>query len=199
VRKARPLKRLGEHTADDHPSLHRGLSAPKWDWTDEQIIDRFSSAFDVFMSPDGTANVLEMGQPDKPVRYWQAIRRLADHLYSRPTRPGLDYALTKAVRCGSPREIGVDRAATECVPRYLRDTLAASPARVICVVGHVARMAIRSAYSYPDAPQISEPMKIEGRERLLVFVSAPNAREGKLAYPKTVPDDAVARMRECLT
>jgi hypothetical protein len=60
-------------------------------------------------------------------------------------------------------------------------------------------MAIRSAYSYPDAPQISEPMKIEGRERLLVFVSAPNAREGKLAYPKTVPDDAVARMRECLT
>jgi hypothetical protein len=59
-------------------------------------------------------------------------------------------------------------------------------------------MAIRSAYSYPDAAQISKPIKIEGRERLLVFVSAPNALEGKLAYPKTVSDDAVARVRERL-
>jgi hypothetical protein len=195
---APPLQRLGEHTADDHPSLRRGLSAPKWDWDDDQIVDRVSSAFDVFMNKEGTANLLASGEPDRVVPYWRDIRELADHLHGRETRPGVDYALTEAVRCKSPKEIGVPDAAKECVPRYLRRTLALSPARVICVVGRPARMAIRGTYSYPNAPQVSAPIEIEGRERLIVFVSAPSAYEGRLAYSKTVPDEAVGAVRQWL-
>jgi hypothetical protein len=195
---APPLERLGKHTAEDHPSLQRGLSAPKWDWDDEQIDDRFAAAFDVFMNAEGTAMLDESGEPGPVVRYWRAIKDLADHLYGRPTKPRRDYALTEVVRCGSPSEFGVDRAVKECVPRYLRDTLALSPARVICVVGRWARMAIRDAYSYPDAPQVSKPMEIVGRKRLLVFVSGPAAWEGKLAYPKTVPEEIVGVVRDWL-
>jgi hypothetical protein len=196
--KAPPLERLGEHTADEHPSLLRGLSAPKSDWTDEEIIDRYTSQFDVFMTPDGTRQLLASGQPDKPVPYWRAIKRLADHLYGRQTRPGIDYALTEVVRCKSPGEIGVGKAVKACAPLYLTRTLALSPASVICVVGRVARMQIRREYTYPDARQISEPMEIEGRERLIVFVSGPNARAGRTAYPKTVPEDAVGVVRDRL-
>ena len=196
---ATPLARLGEHTADDHPALRRGLSAPKWGWDDEQIDDRFTSAFDVFMNAEGTAMLNESGEPDAVVAYWRAIRGLADHLYGRPTQPGHDYALTEAVRCGSRSEFGVRRAVKECVPLYLRETLALSPARVICVVGAVSRRTIRDTYSYPDAPQVSKPTEIEGRKRLLVFVSAPSAwDDGKLAYPKTVPEKTVGVVRSWL-
>jgi hypothetical protein len=197
TQKAAPLERLGPHSAERHPSLRRGLSAPKWEWTDEEIADRYRSQFDVYMTEDGTRHLLASGAADRPVPYWQAIKRLADHLHGRATRPGVDYALTEVVRCKSPSEIGVPAAATECVPRYLRRTLALSPASVICVVGRVARLQIRGEYDYPHNRQVSEPMPIEGRERVIVFVAGPNAR-GRTAYPKTVPDDLVGPVRSHL-
>ena len=42
---------------------------------------------------------------------------------------------------------------------------------------------------------LQEPMVIEGRSRLVVFVAGPNARAGKTAYPKTVADDVVGTVR----
>ena len=196
-KKAPRLEGLGEHTVDQHPSLGRGLSAPKWEWTDSEIVDRFVSAFHVFMSADGTRPLLDSGLPGEPIHYWEAIKRLADHLYGRPTRPGLDYALTEVVRCKSPHEIGVQAAVETCAARYLRPTLALSPAAVICVSGRVARQAIRREYSYPDDRQVSEPMEIEGRKRLVVFVAAP-ASKGRTAYPKTVPDEMIGIVRTAL-
>jgi hypothetical protein len=196
--KPAPLERLGPHTAEDHPSLRRGLSAAKWEWSDEEITDRFSSAFDVFMTPDGTSHLDESGKPERPIPYWQAIKKIADHLYGHPTRPGIDYALTEVVRCKSPSEIGVPSAVKTCGPRYLRRTLALSPATVICVVGRAARLEIRREYSYPHNRQVSEPMEIEGRTRLIVFIAGPNARTGRTAYPKTVPQRDVGAVREHL-
>jgi hypothetical protein len=54
------------------------------------------------MNAEGTAMLNESGEPDAVVSYWRAIKDLAEHLYGRPTRPGQDYALTEAARCGSP-------------------------------------------------------------------------------------------------
>jgi len=56
-------------------------------------------------------------------------------------------------------------------------------------------MEIRREFSYPDDRQVSEPMEIEGRERLIVFVAAPNARGGRTVYPKSVSEGEVAAIR----
>jgi hypothetical protein len=196
--RAEPLERLGRHDAVAHPSLRRGLSAPKWDWTDDELVDRFTHAFDVFMTEDGSRHVLPSGAADKPVPYWQAMKRLADHLYGRPARPGLDYALTEVVRCKSPQEIGVREAVKTCAPLYLAQTLALSPAAVLCVVGRPARLEFRREFRYPHARQVSEAIDIAGRKRLVTFVAAPNSRAGRAAYPKTVPEGSVSSVRAAL-
>ncbi len=92
------------------------------------------------------------------------------------------------------QEIGVAKAAKQCVPRYLPCTLALSPAAVIVILGGHARQAFRRTYVYPDADVVSQPLIIEGTERRIVFLSHPEAREGgnarPLKYPKRLdPDD----------
>jgi hypothetical protein len=192
--KTQPLSHLGLHTVDDHPSLRKGVAAPKWEWTDAELVDRYSSAFDVFMTPDGTAAVDASGEALKSVQYWREMKKLADHLFGHATCPGVDYALTEVVHCKSRSEVGVANAAKECVPRYLRKTLATSPAAVIVVVGRVARQAFRHEYDYADAAQVSSPIDVEGRMRVVVFVAAPNARTPK-KYPKTVAESDARGIR----
>jgi hypothetical protein len=53
----------------------------------------------------------------------------------------------------------------------------------------VARQAFRREYAYPDARQVSSPIEVEGRTRVVVFVAGPNALTPK-KYPKTVAGSA---------
>lgn len=197
ARAPRRLEQLGLHRVEEHPSLGRAFEAVKWEWDDDQIDDCFSAAFDVFMTEDGTAEIRSDETAAAAVPYWQSAKALADLLLGRSARPGHDYALSEVVHCKSPNEIGVGDAAHECVPRYLRRTLALSPARVLVVVGRHARQAIRREYHYPNAPQVSEPIEIEGRERRVVFVAGPAARRAK--YPKTVTEQDALILREWLS
>jgi hypothetical protein len=199
LKKQSALTRLGQHAAEDHPALAHGVSAPVWTWKDPELVDRFESAFEVFMTPDGTAAIDAFGKSRKTVHYWREIKKLADHLYgpaNHPVRPGIDYALTEVVHCKSSSETGVARAVEECAPRYLSKTLAASAASVIVVVGRVARQVFRIAYNYSDAGQVSPSMLIEGRERVIVFVGAPNSRKSK--YPRRVPEADAGVVRALL-
>jgi hypothetical protein len=195
-KKQASLGSFNGYTREDHPALRHGLSAPTWEWTDDELDDRYSSAFDVWMNPGGTANLDASGSSMKSVPYWRAIKKLADHLYGRSARPGSDYALTEAVHCKSPAEIGVPAAASVCASLYLQRALTVSPATVLVVVGRVARQEFRRMYDYPDAPQISRPISIGGRERIVVFVAGPNAQRSK--YPKTVLDRDVGVIRRRL-
>jgi hypothetical protein len=59
-------------------------------------------------------------------------------------------------------------------------------------------MEVRRMLSYDDARQVSEPLELAGRKRLIVFVSGPNAREGRAKYPKSVAEDLAEPVRSAL-
>ena len=178
-----PLPEFNGATIDDHPSLGRPFEAPKAEWTDDQIVDKGEAMFDVWTEPTGTrAYKNPAGDLDKPVPYWKAARLFATSVFDRPVRPGIDYALTEIVRCRSPEELGVERAATKCVPLYLERTLALSPAPVIAVLGRRARQVIRTMTGYADYGPVSPPLRIANRDRIVVFLAHPTARRSK--YPK---------------
>jgi hypothetical protein len=85
--------------------------------------------------------------------------------------------MTEVVHCGSQHEIGVWAAAGECVPRYLDRVIRLSPAKVVVVVGAVARDIVRSM-----VPELSGDRKVIGpvdwssRTRHALFLPHPNAR-----------------------
>jgi hypothetical protein len=195
ARRSTPLASLRGVAASEHPSLNRPFEAPTWEWTDDQVADRYESTFDLWVHDGAQLVTNAQGSLGRPVPYWQAVKALAEAVFGRSVRPGRDYALTEIVHCKSKSEIGVTSAAAECVPRYLPRTLAASPALVIIVLGRKARLAFRREYKYSDADVVSRPLDIEGTERLIVFLSHPSARrraDGRaLKYPKNL--DAVDR------
>lgn len=90
-------------------------------------------------------------------------------------RPGIDYALTEAVRCKSRHEIGVEEALATCSSLYLRDTLAASGAAVIVVLGRLAARAVAAQLDVPPRQRVLERV-VGDSPRTLVFLPHPNAR-----------------------
>jgi hypothetical protein len=77
-------------------------------------VDRYESAFDLYIA-DGIANRLPDGSRTSAIRFWVEVRsRAAELIPHRPLVPGIDYALTEAVRCKSHHEIGVAEAVATC-------------------------------------------------------------------------------------
>jgi len=148
--------------------------------SDEEILHTFLDAFRegpwIGIS-EGVRQRAADGAIGKHVQYWASCKARATELLGYPAKPGIDYAMTEVVHCGSQREIGVRSAAIECVPRYLQRVIALSPAVAVVVVGAVARDVIRTmvpqaAGTFPYCG----PLEWAGRSRHILFVPAPNAR-----------------------
>lgn len=173
-----------------------GLAAPSrdgitWISTDEAIIDRFDDAFDKHIV-DGVRSI----GAKRATRYWSSIKNRAQELIPhRPVRPGRDYALTELVHCKSPKEIGVPEAAKTCGDRYLRPILETSAARVIIGIGAHARRGL-VAHLRLSSVDGAQQMQIGGRDRLIVFLPAPNAHGGPKTFAgKLSPSDLIAVQR----
>jgi hypothetical protein len=147
---------------------------------DEAVVHTFDDAFDEgrwIGVHDGTHLRAADGKVGKFVAYWGSCRSRATEILGRAARPGLDYALTEVVHCGSQHEIGVWSAAAQCVPRYLERVLRLSPATVIIVVGAVARDIVRSMVpATADGGTAVGPILLAGRECHVLFLPHPNAR-----------------------
>jgi hypothetical protein len=165
---------------------------PRWNWSDALIVDYFTHRFGGGRKQwvrDGVY-VRQVGGSFSPqwVRYWAACRARATELLGREARPGIDYALTEAVHCKSRGEVGVARAAEECVPRYLEPVIAASAARVVVCLGRTAEMAAWRQFKLPYRASIVGPITIGSRPRYFAFLPHPNARQ-----PRTFSDRLSAR------
>jgi hypothetical protein len=147
---------------------------------EEDVVHTFEDAFEEgpwIGVHHGTHLRAADGKVGKFVAYWGSCRSRATEILGRAARPGLDYALTEVVHCGSQHEIGVWSAAAECVPRYLERVLRLSPATVIVVVGAVARDIVRSMVPATAGGGTSVgPILLAGRERHVLFLPHPNAR-----------------------
>lgn len=69
IKFAEPLQQLGDHTVIEHTALRHGLAAPKPQWTDAEIIDRYESGFDVWIT-DGVRATTEDGSRGPGSPYW---------------------------------------------------------------------------------------------------------------------------------
>jgi hypothetical protein len=114
--------------------------------------------------------------------YWVAVLGLAVQLLGIPAadvRPGVDYSITEVVHCGSAGEEAgdVDKAVFECAPRYTPILLRLAAARVIVLVGAIARDWF--SYHLPLAHplrfgEVSHPEIVEGRSRIFISVAHPS-------------------------
>ncbi len=123
-----------------NPGLRRKIirenlasSAPEhittWERDDTEIIRRSVTALD---------DVDIEGVP-----YWRRTHELAIEVLGPDARPGVDYALTEAIRCKSPGETSaLDSARRVCSRNYLRATILFSGAHVILGMGKHARIAL---------------------------------------------------------
>jgi len=147
---------------------------------DAAIAHSFTDAFDDGQwigIHDGTHLRAADGAVGDYVAYWGSCKARASELLGRPTRPGIDYALTEVVHCGSRHETGVRAAAAECVTRYLERVLGLSPAAVVVVVGSVARDICRAMVpGLAVSSHLAGPLRWAGRDRRILFLPHPNAR-----------------------
>lgn len=177
--------RLDPYRGSGRPDDPHSLDEITASSSDAEIVRSFEDAFDDGPWP-GIAQGIYLrardGKRGKYVRYWGWARSVAEELLRRTPRPGRDYALTELVHCGSRHEVGVWKAVAECVPRYFDRVMSASPARVVLVVGAVARDIVRATHPElrPSDGNLTTGV-LGGRDRLVAYMPHPSA-----FGPKTV-------------
>ena len=170
-------------------------------WSTEEIVSCYDDPFEPWRKPgiaDGVYMTDRSGNPGaKAIRYWVWARARARELLERAPVPGVDYALTEVVHCGSQHEVGVAEAFSTCVDRYFERVLNTAAATVVICVGAWASEAFKRALGVnPD--HHTEPAEIAGRRRFIVSVPHP----GRFGTPKSlepyVGGDRLAQVREAL-
>ncbi|MDB6160426.1 MAG: hypothetical protein JWO04_4132 [Gammaproteobacteria bacterium] len=146
--------------------------SPTWQSSDERIISYYSqgfpSVFPKILRADGNPSV-------EHVRFWAAIRARAAELYrvkAKTLSPGQDFAITELVHCKSRNELGVQGAISECLKMHWEPTMRLAAARVIVVLGDVARRALAL-----DGTATVQCRDWFGRPRLTAWLPHPNARK----------------------
>jgi hypothetical protein len=145
---------------------------------------------------DGTKTTSTDGTVLKNVAYWSSVRARAQELIpDREVVPGVDYALTEIVHCKTEHEFGVAAAAQTCADLHLDGILSVAAARLVVVMGVVARHAL--------LPEFAEPFGIVQktlgeRQRTLVILPHPNKRGGSKSFHGNYDSNALSSLRACL-
>jgi hypothetical protein len=175
-----------------NPSWNANDDSPPSTASDDEIVDYYNQGFPSAFP----RNLMKDSQPGRrAVAFWAAIRARAAELYDctgTSLVAGKDFALTEVVHCKSRNEIGVKEAASECVTRHFDAIVRLSPARVVVVLGKVARQ-------WFDRTQVAIPSELDwhGRRRWLVPLPHPNARESR-TFAATYDAEQLARLREAM-
>jgi hypothetical protein len=174
---------------------------PTISWTDDALVDFFHNRFGGGSREwirDGTRTLLKGGEHSpKATKFFQGVRQRASELLCRPAVPGQDYALSEVVHCKSAGEEGVSEALLNCSSRYLDNVLMLSGARVIVVLGKVARDILPYSLDVPDfvANSMYGPLMIGGQERLIAFLPHSNARAPRTFLSSAWPTEHLAELR----
>ena len=121
---------------------------------------------------DGVWTTNEAVEKLKRVRYWSWVRKRAQELIpDRSVIPGIDYALTEIVHCKSEHEVGVVEAMQTCADLHFENVMSVAAARVVIVVGSIAR---RQIFGTAEPEGLVE-REMGGKPRLLTCLSHPAA------------------------
>jgi len=115
---------------------------PTVDWPDRMIADFFINRFKNRGTYSWVLNNKPLnkdGTRGGATRYWTIIQEIIERILARPAIPGVDYCLTELVHCKSSSQIGVTKALSVCAGNYCQKLLKISGAKLIIVIGSVAR------------------------------------------------------------
>jgi hypothetical protein len=183
-----------------NPAIDPSERYPTPSWSDEHRVDffrhRFSGGAEAWTQEFRT--LLKDGSYDPALRagkYWREIHNRAVELLGSGARPGTDYALTEVVHCKSLKNEGVEEARRECASRYLERVLAASPARVIIVIGAHAWQVFSDWYGGPSAfGRLVSALPVAGRERMVISLPAPGSSQSRKLIHR-LSDEELAHAR----
>lgn len=126
------------------------------------------------------------------VPFLTQVRAIAEHIIGREPLPGVDFAITEAVRCKATKSAGIERAVKSCAKRHLKTTLSLSGARVILCLGATSREGFRIATDVALSP--GKPVEWDGR--VVVGLPHPSAWGGE--GQKGLPDEVLKQLRQYL-
>jgi hypothetical protein len=183
-----------------NPAIDPKERYPTPSWSDAERVDffrhRFSGGTEAWTQDFRT--LLKDGSYDTALRagkYWREIHNRATELLGDNARPGVDYAFSEVVHCKSSSNDGVDEARLECASRYLDRVLAASPARVIVLIGTHAWRVFSEWYGGPAAfGEPAEALAVAGRERMVISLPAPGSSQPRKLINR-LGDDELAQAR----
>jgi uracil-DNA glycosylase len=128
--------------------------------------------------------------PPKLQPTYVGLRAYAEQLFGTSSLDaGKDYAVTEVVHCKSSRETSkgaqvVKAAASHCADLYMTRILSLAPARLVIVIGEIARTALLRHLEV-DAPRnlrVWGPLEIAGRSRMVAHLHHPSfGQYGRLA------------------
>jgi hypothetical protein len=182
-----------------NPSVDPDEFSPTALWPDIKTIDFFENRFsaDRCWTKGKTKYLLksidkESKKYSSSQKYWSEMLGWAKDAYStigkHDFQPGIDYALTEIVHCGSKKNRGVNAVKQTCTNNYMELVLKLSKASVLVIVGKIANAMFEELFhsgltgpmsKAQNSCKIAE-LNIGGLERLAVALPAPGAnRERK--------------------
>lgn len=170
-------------------------------WTDQSLLGAFDSAFDPAQVPgivQATHLVDIKGNRSRAIRYLSWLWYTSKDLLERDPVPGIDYAATEVVHCGSAGEAGVAEAFATCTARYFKRSLEASPAIVIICTGAWAARAFVEQFGVSLLDGAWGPGDLAGIDRLLLQVPHPNRRGSRWSLAVNVGDQRLRQARDML-
>jgi hypothetical protein len=169
-----------EHAPILFVSSNPGIAAeeqfPTAAWSDDEVVDYFANRFGGGRREwirEGNRRLNQDGNHSRARPYWSNIKRRAREILGRDPVPGADYAITEIVHCKSRRETGVRAALGECSGRYLQRVLRASGATAVVAIGDKVRHYLLDLLSIECSGGLSDPLLLEGRQRVVVFLGHP--------------------------
>ena len=131
------------------------------------------------------------GYPEN-VPFLTQVRAIAEHIIAREAQPGVDFAITEAVRCKATKAAGIERAVKSCAELHLKTTLSLSGARVVLCLGATSREGFRIATDVALPP--AKPVEWNGK--LVVGLPHPSAWGGE--GQKGPPDEVLKQLKQHL-
>ncbi len=171
-------------------------------WETQEIVSCCDDAFERWRKPgiiDGIYLSDKFGNRGaKPIRYWLWARARARELLQRQPVPGVDYAMTEVVHCGTQHEAGVTDAFATCADRYFERTLRATPAAVVVCVGGWAKAGFKRTFNIGIPEHIWGPGDVGGHVRLILAVPHPGAFGSPKSFEPYIGNDGLTRARAAL-
>lgn len=190
-----------------NPSISDDECFPTWDWPAERVRGHFFDRFDggAGKVDDGRYPLAGVDEPPlhsvKKVAFWSETRCQARRLFGREPIPGTDYALTEVVHCKSRSNRGTKEALSYCSSLYLTSIMELAAARVVIVLGDLAREAVASALlgnRRLEDRELLYGVTVAGRERAVLALSQPGSGRTR-RIDKVLSPAQVASLRALLT